>query len=101
MSNTQNTDYYESELNEATQGLNDPAVNQLISDMVIFAKAKEEENDVIPPAQGLDPRVRPTGDEPAQFRIAIDQLGNTISEEVLTLFNSFLAYIETLVDSED
>jgi len=88
--------YFEAQLLEESAHLNNPIVNQLISDMVIYAQSVEKDKKVIPPAASLPSRPRPEELESIQFRGRISQLENSMSETLFSLFQSFLTYIEEL-----
>ncbi len=94
----QNTDYFENQLLTISSNLNNPAVNQLISDMVTWARALENGATTIPPADSLPPKTRPIP-ESDKFRDSITLLDNTIGQALQTALMNFLNYIVTLENS--
>lgn len=89
-----NTDYFENLLLSELQGSNNTAANQLLSDMVTYARSIE-----IPPGESLEHNPKPDGTQSVYFRAQIELLLNSISSTLLSLFQEFLTYIESLENS--
>lgn len=91
MNNTQNITYFEEQLLATNPG-DHPAINQLISDMVNYAKSLS----TIPPGESVPPKTKPGGLLSPVFRIQIDQYAGQMEAALFELLENFLEYIISL-----
>ncbi|MEO1628505.1 MAG: hypothetical protein AAFV25_25385 [Bacteroidota bacterium] len=95
MESTQNATYFETQLVAASQGLNNSAVTLLISDTVQHARQLEASGIVIPAGDNPGSKLKPGSPKADEFQQRLDQL-TSISQNLRTLFEEFIAYIRAL-----
>ncbi len=92
----QNTDYFEAQLSATNTMGENLVIDQLISDMVSYARTLEVNANTVPPVESLPQKPKPDGSQSPQFRAIIDQQAESINADLLSVLEVFLGYIETL-----